>query len=149
MSLVQQINEDIKAAMKARQKDKLEAVRNIKKILIEAKTAHKSDVELNDQEVFKLIGKLAKQGRDSAKIYSDQNRQDLADEEMVQVMIYESYLPQKMSDGELEAAVKEIIAAAGASGLRDMGKVMGIASGQLGGKAEGKAIADTVKRLLK
>jgi uncharacterized protein YqeY len=148
MNLFDQISEDLIAAMKAREKEKLEALRNIKKALIEAKAAKGANTELDDQEVVKVIGKLAKQGRDSANIYKEQSRSDLYEAEMLQVEVLEQYLPKKFTDEELTAAIREIIATTGASGMKDMGKVMGIASKQLAGKAEGKDIADKVKALL-
>jgi uncharacterized protein YqeY len=148
MNLFDQISEDLKAAMKAREKEKLEALRNIKKVLIEVRAAKGANTELDDQEVIKAIGKLAKQGRDSAAIYKEQSRTDLYEAEMAQVEVLEQYLPKKLSDEELTAAISDIIASAGASGMKDMGKIMGIASKQLAGKAEGKEIADKVKALL-
>ncbi len=148
MSLFDQINTDLTAAMKAREKTKLEALRNVKKALIEAKTAKGANAELDDQEVIKVIQKLAKQGTDSATLYKSQGRDDLYGEEMQQVEVFEAYLPKKLTDEELAAAVKSIIESVGASGMKDMGKVMGIASKQLAGKADGKDIADKVKALL-
>jgi hypothetical protein len=148
MSLFNQINEDIKAAMKAREKEKLEALRGIKKVLIEAKTAAGAGDELSDQDVMKVIQKLAKQGKDSASIFKEQNRNDLYEQEMKQVEVFEKYLPAKMSDEELTKAVKAIIEQTGASSMKEMGKVMGMASKQLAGKADGKDIADKVKSLL-
>ncbi|WP_430973274.1 GatB/YqeY domain-containing protein [Sunxiuqinia rutila] len=148
MGLFDQINEDMKAAMKAREKDKLEAIRAIKKVLLEARAAKGANAELDDQEVVKVIQKLAKQGRDSATIYKEQGREDLYEQEMKQVEVFEVYLPEKMSDEVLEATIKTIIESVGASGMKDMGKVMGIASKQLAGQADGKDIADKVKALL-
>jgi len=148
MSLFDQINADIKAAMLAREKVKLEALRNIKKALIEAKTAKAGQEELPDDVALKAIAKLAKQGKDSAEIYKEQNRQDLYDQEMEQVKVFEAYLPSKMSDEELTAAVKEIIAELGANSMKEMGKVMGAANAKLAGRAEGKDIAAKVKSLL-
>ncbi|MCE1200032.1 MAG: GatB/YqeY domain-containing protein [Marinilabiliales bacterium] len=148
MSLFDQVNEDIRAAMLARDKERLEAVRNIKKVLLEAKTAKSGAEELPDEEAIRVISKLAKQGRDSAEIYAGQKRQDLADFELAQVKVYESYLPKQMSDEELTAAVSEIIARVGATSLKEMGKVMGVASKELAGKVEGKLISDKVKSLL-
>lgn len=148
MALFDQINEDLKAAMKAREKEKLEALRNIKKVMLEAKTAKGSGTELDDTEAIKIISKLAKQGSDSAKIYQEQGRTDLYDQEMAQVAVFESYLPAKLSDDELEAVVKNIIEETGASSMKDMGKVMGIASKKLAGKADGKEISEKVKKLL-
>ncbi|WP_167615555.1 GatB/YqeY domain-containing protein [Maribellus sediminis] len=148
MTLFEQINNDIKEAMKAREKERLEALRGIKKVMIEAKTAKGAGAELSDDEALKIISKLAKQGSDSANIYKEQGREDLYEQEMLQVKIFESYLPAKMSDEALEAAVKAIIDETGASGMKDMGKVMGIASKKLAGQADGKDIADKVKSML-
>lgn len=148
MSLFDQINADIKAAMLAREKARLEALRNIKKVLIEAKTAKGGQEELPDDVALKAIAKLAKQGKDSAEIYKEQNRQDLYDQEMKQVKVFEAYLPSKMGDEELELAVKEIIAELGADSMKDMGKVMRAANAKLAGRAEGKDIAAKVKSLL-
>jgi hypothetical protein len=148
MNLADQINEDIKAAMKAREKDKLEALRGIKKVLLEARAAKGASAELDDQEVIKVIQKLAKQGSDSAKIYKEQGREDLYQQEMLQVEVFETYLPEKMSDESLTVAIQTIIESVGATGMKDMGKVMGIASKNLAGQADGKDIADKVKALL-
>jgi uncharacterized protein len=148
MLLSEQINEDLKAAMKARDKEKLEALRNIKKVMIEARSSKGAGSELTDEESLQIINKLAKQGLDSATIYKDQGRQDLFMQEMVQVKVYEAYLPKKLTPDELEAAVKDIISRTGASSMKDMGKVMGIASKELAGKAEGSDIAVKVKELL-
>ncbi len=148
MALFDQINNDMKAAMKARDKVKLEALRNIKKVMLEARAAKGAGSELTEDESLKIISKLAKQGADSAVIYKEQGREDLADQEMAQVKVFESYLPAKMSDEELTAAVKQIIEETGASSMKDMGKVMGIASKKLAGKADGKEIAAKVKSLL-
>ncbi|MFW5755894.1 MAG: GatB/YqeY domain-containing protein [Tangfeifania sp.] len=148
MALFDQINNDMKAAMKARDKAKPEALRNIKKVMLEVRAAKGAGSELTEEESLKIISKLAKQGADSAAIYKEQGREDLAEQEMVQVKVFESYLPAKMSDEELTAAVKEIIEETGASSMKDMGKVMGIASKELAGKADGKDIAARVKSLL-
>lgn len=148
MSLFEQISNDILIAMKAREKEKLEALRGIKKVMIEAKSAEGATGELSDQECLKIIQKLAKQGTDSATIYKEQGRLDLYDQEISQVKVFESYLPQKMSDAELTEAIKSIIAETGASSIREMGKVMGIASKKLAGLADGKDISDKVKALL-
>lgn len=147
MSLFDQINADLTTAMKARDKEKTAALRNIKKVLIEAKTATTSH-DLDDTEVIKIIQKLAKQGTDSANLYKEQGREDLASDELVQVAVFEDYLPKKLSDDELTAAVKAIIEKSGASSIKEMGKVMGMASKELAGKADGKDIADKVKALL-
>ena len=134
--------------MKARDKVRLEALRNIKKVFIEAKTAPGANDTLEDAQALKILQKLAKQGHDSADLYTSQNRPDLAEEEMAQVNVIESYLPKQMSEEEIEAVVKEIIAQTGAQSMKEMGKVMGIASKQLAGKADGKKISEIVKKLL-
>ena len=146
--LFDQVSKDIVAAMKAKDKVTLEALRNIKKVFIEAKTAPGANDTLEDAAALKILQKLAKQGHDSAELYTSQNRPDLAEAELAQVKVIESYLPKAMSTDEIEAAVKEIIAQTGASSIKEMGKVMGVASKQLAGKADGKAISDVVKRLL-
>ncbi len=148
MSLFDLISSDIIVAMKAREKEKLEALRGIKKVMIEAKSAVGASGELSDQESLKIIQKLAKQGTDSATIYKEQGRIDLYQQEIFQVNIFESYLPQKMSDAELAEAIEAIITEIGAAGMKDMGKVMGIASKKLAGLADGKDISDKVKALL-
>lgn len=146
--LFDQISNDIKEAMKARDKVRLEALRNIKKVFIEAKTAPGANDTLEDAQALKILQKLAKQGHDSADLYTSQNRPDLAEEEMAQVNVIESYLPKQMSEEEIEAVVKEIIAQTGAQSMKEMGKVMGIANKQLAGKADGKKISEIVKKLL-
>ncbi len=148
MALFEQINNDLKAAMKAREKVKLEALRNLKKGLIEARAAKGANAELTDEEALKVISKLEKQGTDSADIYKKQGREDLAEAEMAQVEIFQSYLPERLSDEALTEAVREIIERTGASSMKAMGKVMGIATKELAGKAGGKEIADKVKALL-
>ena len=148
MTLYDQISEDIKAAMKARDKVRLDALRNIKKVFIEAKTAPGANDMLSDADAIKIIQKLAKQGREAAAIFAGQGRQDLADDELAQVAVIESYLPPQLGEEEIEAAVKEAIAQTGASGMKDMGKVMGIVSKQLAGQADGRTISAIVKRLL-
>lgn len=148
MTLFDQISEDIKAAMKARDKVRLETLRNIKKVFIEAKTAPGANDELDDAAALKIIQKLAKQGRETARTYTDNSRQDLADEELAQVAVMEEYLPKQLSPEEIEKAVKDIIAQTKATSMKDMGKVMGMAGKLLAGKADGKAISTIVKRLL-
>ena len=148
MELFEKVSKDIVAAMKAKDKVSLEALRNIKKVFIEAKTAPGANDTLDDAAALKILQKLAKQGHDSADLYTQQNRPDLAEAEMAQVKVIESYLPKALSAEEIEAAVKEIIAQTGASSIKEMGKVMGVASKQLAGKADGKAISDIVKKLL-
>lgn len=148
MELFEKVSKDIVAAMKAKDKITLEALRNIKKVFIEAKTAPGANDTLDDAAALKILQKLAKQGHDSADLYTQQNRPDLAEAEMAQVKVIESYLPKALSAEEIEAAVKEIIAQTGATSIKEMGKVMGVASKQLAGKADGKAISDVVKKLL-
>ena len=148
MALFEQVSSDIVQAMKAKDKVRLEALRNIKKVFIEAKTAPNANDTLEDATALKLLQKLAKQGRDSANLYTQQNRADLAEAEMAQVNVIESYLPKALSTEEIEAAVKTIIAETGAQSIKEMGKVMGMASKQLAGKASGSAISEVVKRLL-
>ena len=148
MSLFDQISEDIKKAMLAKDVVARDTLRNIKKEFIEAKTAKAGGAELGDDEALKIITKLVKKGKDAAEIYISQNRQDLADDELAQVAVMEKYLPQQMSDEELTEAVKSIITQVGAEGPKDMGKVMGVASKTLSGKAEGKLISEKVKSLL-
>lgn len=148
MALFEQISEDIKAAMKARDRVRLDTLRNIKKVFLEAKTAPGANDTLDDADALKIIQKLAKQGRESAATFAQQNRQDLADNELAQVAVIESYLPKQLDEAEIETQVQEIIAATGASGMKDMGKVMGIASKQMAGKADGRAISTIVRRLL-
>jgi uncharacterized protein YqeY len=149
MTLFDQISEDIKAAMKAREKEKLEALRNIKKVMLEAKTATGAGASLTDVEALKIIAKLAKQGTESATIYKEQGREDLYQQEVAQVEVYESYLPAKLTDEELTAQIKAIITETGASTIKDMGKVMAMASRKLAGKADGRDISEKVKSMLK
>ncbi|MEG1686112.1 MAG: GatB/YqeY domain-containing protein [Bacteroides sp.] len=148
MDLFEQVSNDIKEAMKARDKVKLETLRNIKKYFLEAKTAPGANDELSDEAALKIMQKLTKQGKDSAEIYIGQGRQDLADDELAQVKVIENYLPKQMTAEELEAAIKAIITETGATSAKDMGKVMGVASKKLSGLAEGRAISALVKQLL-
>ena len=146
MDLFERVSEDIKNAMKAKDKVALETLRNVKKFFLEAKTAPGANDTLTDADALKIMQKLVKQGKDSAAIYVQQGRQDLADVELVAVI--EKYLPKQMSAEELEVELKAIIAQVGATGPKDMGKVMGIASKALAGKAEGRMISEVVKKLL-
>ena len=148
MSLFDKVSEDIKNAMKAHDKVALETLRNVKKCFIEAKTAEGANGELNDTDAIKIIQKLVKQGKDSAEQYTSAGRPELAEGELAQVKVMEEYLPKQLSAEELEAKVKAIIAEVGATGPKDMGKVMGAASKQLVGLAEGRAISTKVKELL-
>ncbi len=148
MTLSDKINDDLKEAMKAREKEKLEALRNVKKVIIEAKSSKGAGSELDDDEVLKIISKLAKQGSESAAIYKQQGRSDLYEQEIFQVAVFESYLPAKLSDAELTEIIVKIIAETGATSVKDMGKVMGLASKKLAGLADGKEISAKVKELL-
>ena len=148
MNLFDQISDDIKKAMLARNPFETEALRGVKKEFLEAKTAKGSNGDLTDEMAIKIIQKMSKQGRDAAVIFKEQNRMDLADEYMAQVVIYDRYLPAQMSDSELEVAVQAIIAQVGATSLQEIGKVMGVASKQLAGKTEGRLISEKVKQLL-
>ena len=148
MALFDQISEDIKTAMKAKDKVALETLRNIKKVFLEAKTAPGANDTLTDDAAIKIIQKLTKQGKDAAEIYRAQGREDLAEAELAQVKVMEVYLPKQLSAEELEAALKAIIAEVGAAGPSDMGKVMGVATKRLAGLADGRTISTLVKKLL-
>lgn len=148
MTLFDQISEDIKAAMKARDKVRLDTLRNIKKVFLEVKTAPGANDTLNDADALKIISKLAKQGRETAATYVQAGRQDLSDAELAQVDVLESYLPKQLSAVEIETEVKKIIAEVGATSMKEMGKVMGTASKLLAGKADGRVISEVVKKLL-
>ena len=148
MDLFERVSEDIKTAMKAKDKVALETLRNIKKVFLEAKTAPGANDTLTDDAALKIMQKLMKQGKDAAEIYIQQGRQDLADEELAQVKVIEEYLPKPLSADEIEGIVTGIIEQTGASSMKDMGKVMGMASKQMAGKADGKVISDIVKKLL-
>lgn len=146
--IFEQVSGDIKAAMLARDKVALEAIRGIKKEFLEAKTAKGGDGTLHDDQAVKIMQKMVKQRKESAQIYVDQNRPELAENELAEAAVIERYLPQQMSDSELETAVADIIAQVGATGPQDMGKVMGVATKQLAGKTEGRLISEKVKALL-
>ena len=148
MDIFEKVSKDIIAAMKAKDKMRLEALRNVKKFFIEAKTAPGANDTLDDAAALKILSKLAKQGRDTAALYKEQNRPDLAEEEEAQAAVIEEYLPKALSAEELEAEVKAIIAETGATSMKEMGKVMGVASKKLAGRADGKAISALVKQLL-
>ena len=148
MNLFDPVSEDIKKAMKARDKVRLDTLRNVKKVFLEAKTAPGADDNLADDAALKILQKLAKQGRETAQTYIDNNRPDLAEEELAQARVIEEYLPKPLTEEEIEAAVAKIIAETGATGMKDMGRVMGTASKQMAGKADGRAISAVVKRLL-
>ncbi len=148
MDLFDKISADIKTAMLAKDRVRLEALRGIKKEFLEAKTAKGSDGTLSDDTANKVLVKMAKQRRESARIYQEQNRQDLADGELAEVAVIEEYLPKQLSDEELTAELKKIIAETGATSAKEMGKVMGVASKALAGRADGRAISAKVKELL-
>lgn len=148
MNLFDTISEDIKKAMLAKDKAALDALRGVKKEFLEAKTAKGSTGELSDEQAVKIIQKLVKQRKDSAEMYVNANRPELAEKELGEVKILENYLPVQMSADELESAISAIISQLGVTSMQEMGKVMGAANKQLAGKAEGRAIADMVKTLL-
>lgn len=148
MDLFDKVSEDIKDAMRAKDKVRLEALRGAKKEFIEAKTSKEGHGELEDDTAIKIIQKMVKQRKDSAEIYVSQARQDLAEKELAEVAVLEQYLPKQLTVEELEAKLKGIIAQVGASGSADMGKVMGVATKELAGLAAGRAISETVKKLL-
>lgn len=148
MSLKSQIMPAMKEAMKAKDKVALETLRAIKAELLKAETATGASGEMSEAEEVKLLQKMQKQRKDAAAIYVEQGRGDLADAEVAQAKVLEQFLPKQMSTEELESAVLSVINKVGASSPADMGKVMGVASKELAGKAEGRAIADTVKALL-
>lgn len=148
MSLEQQISKGIMEAMKAKEPVRLQTLRNIKKYIIEAKTAGTEIAELSDADVVKIIAKLAKQGSDSAEIYRQQNRADLAEEELAQVAVMQEFLPRQLSPEELTEAVRAVIAEVGATSVKEMGKVVGVASKRLAGQADGKDISAKVRELL-
>lgn len=147
-NLFDQVSSDIRTAMKARDKVRLEALRNIKKYFIEAKTAPGANDTLEDATALKILQKLAKQGEESADTYAKAKRQDLADVELAQVAVIKEYLPKPLTEEEITAQVKDIIAQTGAQDMKDMGKVMGQATKQMAGKADGKVISTIVRQLL-
>lgn len=148
MDLFDQISEDIKKAMLAREKVRLEALRGVKKEFLEAKTAKGANGELSDETATKIMVKMVKQRKESAQIYADNNRPELAENELAEAAVIEEYLPKQMTAEELEAELKAIISETGATSMKEMGKVMGIASKRLAGRAEGKVINAKVKELL-
>ena len=135
-------------AMKAKDTVRLGALRNAKKYIIEAKTASPEIAELLDADVLKIISKLAKQGADSAAIFTEQNRPDLAAEELAQVAVFQEFLPRQLTPEELEAEVRAVIAQVGATSVKEMGKVMGVVTKKLAGRADGKDISAKVRELL-
>lgn len=149
MSLKQQMDSDIKDAMRAKDKDSLKALRAIKSlILLEETKEGREPGDLSEEEEIKLLSKAAKQRRDSAEIYKEQSREDLAENELKELTVIEKYLPKQLSEEELRATLKEIITEVGATTPKDMGKVMGVATKKLAGQADGKVISGMVKELL-
>lgn len=148
MDLFDKISDDIKKAMLARDAVRLESLRGIKKEFLEAKTAKGSDGTLPDEKAVQILSKMIKQRKESAEIYTQQNRPELAEAELAQAAVIEEYMPKQLSDEELTAALREIIARVGATSPKEMGRVMGVASKELAGKAEGRAISAKVKELL-
>lgn len=148
MNLFDQVSEDIKAAMRAKDKVRLEALRGIKKEFLEAKTAPGSNGDLSDETAMKVLVRMAKQRRESAKIYTEQSRPELAETELAEAAVIEEYLPQPLTDEQLTAELKKIIAEVGATSPAQMGMVMGRATKALAGRADGRAISARVKELL-
>mgnify|MGYP000929369147 CR=1 FL=1 len=148
MNLFDTISDEIKKAMLARDKVRLEALRGVKKEFLEAKTAKGASDELSDEAATAILQKMVKQRKDSAEIYTAQGRADLASDELAQLRVIQEFLPQQLSPEELESTVKSIISETGAQSMKEMGKVMGVATRQLAGKAEGRAISEMVKNLL-
>ena len=148
MALFEIITEEIKKAMLAKERVRLEALRGIKKEFLEAKTAKGAGDELTEETATAILQKMVKQRKDSAEIYTTQNRPDLAEPEIEQMKVIQEFLPAQLTAAQLEAAVKGIIAETGASSMKEMGRVMGSATKLLAGKAEGRAISEIVKKLL-
>jgi len=148
MSLKQQIDQDIKKAMLEKRKDELTALRAIKSAILLAESEKGASEGISEEAELKLLTKAAKQRKESAELYKKEGREDLADKEMLEYEVISGYLPKQLSEEELEAELKKVIDQVGASGPQDMGKVMGVATKQLAGKAEGKAISASVKKLL-
>jgi uncharacterized protein YqeY len=148
MSLINQIDQDIKQAMLAKEADRLRGLRAIKSALLLARTEKGAAEELTEEAEIKVLQKLVKQRKESADIYKAQNREDLYDIEMQEMQVIEPYLPKQMGNEELEAYLKDLIGRVGASSARDMGKVMGTANKELAGKADGRTISEVLKRLL-
>ena len=148
MSLSVQIMDEMKTAMRAKDTIALEALRAIKSELLLAQTATGTKEEISEDEEIKILQRLVKMRKDSASIFTTQNRPDLAEPELAQIAVIEKFLPAQLSEEEVEAVIAKIIAETGASGIASMGKVMGLASAQIGGQAEGKVISGIVKKLL-
>ena len=148
MALEQQIQEDIKAAMKAKDAVAMAAVRAVKNEILLFKTAEGGSKDVTDGDVMKMIQKLIKQRKETAQVYTDNNRPELAENELAEAAVMERYLPKQLSPEELEARIKEIVAEVGATSIKDMGKVMGLATKRLAGTADGRAISAAVKAIL-
>ncbi len=148
MNLFETIDQEIKTAMIAKDKVKLETLRSIKTAFMESTTAKGAEHTLSEEQVIAILQRMVKQRKDSAEIYAEQNRTELAESELAEVEVLQSYLPAPYTQEELERAIGEIIVKTGSSSLKDMGKVMGAATKHLGGRAEGRVIAETVKKLL-
>ncbi len=148
MNLFDKVSDDIRKAMLARDKGRLEALRGAKKEFLEAKTAKGANGDLSDEKAVAIIVKMVKQRKESAKIYIENNRSELAESELAEAAVLEEYLPRQLSEEELEAELRAIIAETGASSMKEMGKVMGVASKRLAGRADGRAINAKVKELL-
>lgn len=148
MLLITQIDQDIKLAMLAKQADRLQGLRAIKSALLLAKTEKGAADELTEEAEVKVLQKLVKQRKESADIYKEQNRDDLYQVEIAEMLVIEEYLPQQMSKFEIEGYLEELIGRIGATSVKDMGRVMGMASKELAGKADGKTISEVVKQLL-
>lgn len=148
MSLKEQIDSDIKKAMLAKSKDELMALRSIKSLILLAETEKSASAELSEDVEGKILMKAAKQRKESAEIFQKEGRQELADKELLELEVISKYLPKQLSDTEIESEIKTIIAKVGAGGLQDIGKVMGFATKQLAGKADGKKISEIAKNLL-
>lgn len=148
MDLFNQISADIKSAMLAKNKVRLEALRGVKKEFLEAKTAKGSTGELADDQAMKILAKMVKQRKETAELYTAQNRPELAENELAEAAVIESYLPKALTDEELTAELRKIIAEVGATSAKEMGRVMGVASRVLAGRADGKTISAKVKELL-
>ena len=148
MELEKQIQADMVAAMKAKETVRLAALRGIKAAILLAKTSEGAGQEISDADIVKIIGKLVKQRKESAEIYTQQNRPELAANELAEAAAMEDYLPKQLSEAEVEAELRKVIAETGASGMADMGKVMGVATKRLAGQADGRLISTLVKKLL-
>lgn len=148
MDLFDQVSADIKSAMLAKDKVRLEALRGIKKEFLEAKTAKGADGTLSDDAAMKILAKMVKQRRETAAIYLEQSRPELAENELAEAAVIEQYLPKQLSDEELTAELRKIIEQTGATSAKEMGKVMGVASKALAGRADGRVISAKVKELL-